>query len=193
MTATLLDDPFRLLADSDLCRRNGRVLTVIGLVIEAGGLQAAVGERCTIERSRQGDSVPAEVVGFREGKTLLMPLGEMAGIAPGNRVLATGVTFELAVGEELLGRVLDGLGSPIDGGLPLLDGDHPPLLRRRPATIRSAVHGSDSRLPLGVRAPSTPSSRCGRGQRLGDFCRLRRRQVVAARDDRAALVAPTST
>jgi flagellum-specific ATP synthase len=166
MTSALLDGSFGLIADSDLCRRNGRVLTVIGLVIEAGGLHAAVGERCSIERSRRGDSVPAEVVGFRDGKTLLMPLGEMTGIAPGNRVIATGGSFELAVGEELLGRVLDGLGRPIDGGLPLRAITRRPSAGEPPDSLRRTR--IESRLPLGVRALDTLVP-VGRGQRLGIF------------------------
>ena len=95
-----------------------------------------------------------------------MPLGQMTGIAPGNRVVATGGAFDVIVGEELLGRVLDGLGSPIDGGLPLRAitrrssaGDPPDSLRRTRI---------DSRLPLGVRALDTLVP-VGRGQRLGIF------------------------
>ena len=162
----VLEAPFRVLADADLCRTNGRVLTVIGLVIEATGLQAAVGERCTIEPGRRLEPVPAEVVGFRDGRTLLMPLGEMSGIAPGNRVLASGAAFELAVGEELLGRVLDGLGNPIDGGLPLQSTAHRPAAGDPPDSLsRTRI---ETRLPLGVRALDTLVP-CGRGQRLGIF------------------------
>ncbi len=60
--------------------------------------------------------MPAEVVGFRDGRTLLMPLGEIVGVGPGNVVSSTGRPFEIRVGDGLLGRVLDGLGRPIDGG-----------------------------------------------------------------------------
>jgi flagellum-specific ATP synthase len=166
MSSALFDTAVRALDDADLCRTNGRVLTVIGLVIEATGLHAAVGERCTIERGRRTEPVPAEVVGFRDGKTLLMPLGEMTGIAPGNRVVATGGSFDLAVGEELLGRVLDGLGSPIDGGLPLRSTVRRPAAADPPDSLRRAR--IETRLPLGVRALDTLVP-CGRGQRLGIF------------------------
>jgi flagellum-specific ATP synthase len=166
VTPALLEEPFRVLADADLCRTNGRVLTVIGLVIEASGLHAAIGERCVVERGRRTEPVPAEVVGFRDGRTLLMPLGEMSGIAPGSRVLATGSSFELPVGEELLGRVVDGLGEPMDGGLPLRSSVRRPVAADPPDSLRRArIH---SRLPLGVRALDTLVP-CGRGQRLGIF------------------------
>jgi flagellum-specific ATP synthase len=166
MSTETLEEPFRILADADLCRTNGRVLTVIGLVIEATGLRAAIGERCTIEPGRRIAPVPAEVVGFRDGKTLLMPLGEMSGIAPGNRVIASGAAFELPVGEELLGRVLDGLGNPIDGGLPLQSKVHRPVAGDPPDSLsRTRI---DTRLPLGVRALDTLVP-CGHGQRLGIF------------------------
>jgi len=166
MTSPLLEDAVRALADADLCRTNGRVLTVIGLVIEASGLHAAVGERCIIERGRRTEPVPAEVVGFRDGRTLLMPLGEMTGIGPGNRVIATGASFDLPVGEELLGRVVDGLGEPIDGGLPLRSSVRRPVIADPPDSLRRAR--IETRLPLGVRALDTLVA-CGRGQRLGIF------------------------
>ncbi|HEY4347364.1 MAG TPA: FliI/YscN family ATPase [Gaiellaceae bacterium] len=164
--SSLLEGPFRVLEDADLCRTNGRVLTVIGLVIEATGLRAAIGERCSIEPGRRLEPVPAEVVGFRDGKTLLMPLGEMSGIAPGNRVISSGTAFDLIVGEELLGRVLDGLGRPIDGGLPLQSTTRRPTAGDPPDSLSRAR--IDQRLPLGVRALDTLVP-VGRGQRLGIF------------------------
>src|SRR4249919_1938420 len=102
------------LLSADLQRTRGRVTNLIGLVIEATGLRAEVGELCTITTGRNRDRVPAEVVGFRDGRTLLMPLGEMHGIGPGMPVTPTGGSFRVPVGPQLLGRVLDGLGRPID-------------------------------------------------------------------------------
>ncbi|HLH14155.1 MAG TPA: hypothetical protein VKV16_05150, partial [Solirubrobacteraceae bacterium] len=88
--------------ETDLARRHGFVTNLIGLIIEVTGLQAEVGEVCLVGtgRSRAGAHapVPAEVVGFRDGRTLLMPLGELTGIGPGTRVLATGAPFRVAVG-----------------------------------------------------------------------------------------------
>ena len=93
----------------------GRVVQLIGLVIESEGPLCAVGELCRIEGGRNiGDSV-AEVVGFRQGRVLLMPLGETQGIHPGAEVVALGHPLEIPVGPDLLGRVLNGLGEPIDG------------------------------------------------------------------------------
>ncbi|MDK9701121.1 MAG: FliI/YscN family ATPase [bacterium] len=92
---------------------SGRVVQVVGLVIESQGPHATVGEACRI-RTKLG-WIPAEVVGFRSGRVLLMPLGEAAGIAPGAEVIALKHQWTVPVGEELLGRVLDGLGKPMDG------------------------------------------------------------------------------
>ncbi|MCW2949869.1 MAG: type secretion system ATPase, FliI/YscN [Thermoleophilia bacterium] len=150
-------DPYRL---------NGRVVQVIGLVIEAQGPEAKVGELCHVHVSRHDDAVPAEVVGFREGRTLLMPLGEMRGIAPGNEVVASGYPVRIGVGDALLGRVINAQGEPIDGKGPIaaearmsLYADPPPPLSRRRI---------DSQLELGVRAMDSMLP-MGRGQRLGVF------------------------
>ncbi len=150
-------DPYRL---------NGRVVQVIGLVIEAQGPEAQVGELCHVHVSRHDPPIAAEVVGFREGRTLLMPLGEMRGIGPGNEVVASGHPVRVVVGESLLGRVVDATGEPIDGKGPIeaearvsLFADPPaPLQRRR----------IDSQLDLGVRAMDSMIP-CGKGQRLGVF------------------------
>ena len=107
--------PPRAIGEADLARRHGYVSNLIGLIIEATGLQAEVGEVCLVGTERNRAAVSAEVVGFRDGRTLLMPLGELHGIGPGTRVLATGAPFRVAVGEALLGRVVDGLGIPEDG------------------------------------------------------------------------------
>jgi len=157
---------FNTIHDSDLHRMRGRVTNLIGLVIEATGLRAEVGELCTIAAGRNRELVPAEVVGFREGRTLLMPLGEMHGIGPGNPVSPTGRPFSLAVGDHLLGRVLDGLGRPIDGGPELTGGFSRATVGSPPDPLsRERI---DRRLDLGVRVLDTLVP-CGRGQRLGIF------------------------
>ena len=153
----------------DAYRLNGRVSELIGLVIESRGPEAGVGERCEIRvRGHRVGAPPleAEVVGFREGRTLLMPLGEPEGLAPGQTVVATGQALRVSVGPQLLGRVLDGLGRPMDG-LPApelvatrpVDGAPPDPLTRPPI---------DTPLTLGVRAIDTLMP-CGRGQRMGIF------------------------
>ncbi|MFT4034773.1 MAG: FliI/YscN family ATPase [Patulibacter sp.] len=150
---------------SDLQQVRGRVADVIGLIVEATGLSAEVGEVCELETGRHAAPVPAEVVGFRSGRTLLMPLAELHGIAPGNAVTPTGRHLEVRVSDDLLGMVVDGLGRPIDGLAP-------PAGHRRPieasppnAMLRQRI---TDRVGLGVRALDTLIP-CGRGQRLGIF------------------------
>ena len=139
---------------------------LIGLVVEATGLRAEVGELCTVSAGRTRRPVPAEVVGFRDGRTLLMPLGEMQGIGPGTPVSATGGAFQTPVGDALLGRVLDGLGRPIDDGPPLDTSE----LRSVAGQPPSPMHRTriTRRLELGVRALDTLVP-LGCGQRLGIF------------------------
>jgi flagellum-specific ATP synthase len=154
------------LRDADLHRRHGRVRDLIGLIVEATGLEAEVGEVCTIETGRGRDAVPAEVVGFRAGRTLLMALGEAAGIGPGASVVATGRPLRVQVSDALLGRAIDGLGRPIDGlgstgtgaARPVQASPPDPLQRPRIST----------RVSLGVRALDALVP-CGQGQRLGIF------------------------
>jgi flagellum-specific ATP synthase len=164
--SVVLDPYVEAIRSSDLHARRGRVKSLIGLVIEATGLRAEVGELCTIAAGRNGDPVAAEVVGFRDGGTLLMPLGEMHGIGPGNPVSATGKPFRLPVGEELLGRVLDGLGRPIDSMEPPEADEYRSTIAPPPSAMqRTRI---TNRLSLGVRALDgfVP---CGSGQRLGIF------------------------
>jgi flagellum-specific ATP synthase len=144
----------------------GRVVQLIGLVIESEGPLCAVGELCRIEGERRGGDSLAEVVGFREGRVLLMPLGETHGIHPGAEVVAMGHPLQVPVGPGLLGRVLNGLGEPIDG-LPPVRLDHlapcmaappHPLQRRRIRDVLgTGIKALDTLIPV------------GRGQRLGIF------------------------
>jgi flagellum-specific ATP synthase len=179
----LLERAREAIREADLARRHGFVTNLIGLIIEATGLQAEVGEVCLVGTDRNRAAVAAEVVGFREGRTLLMPLGELHGIGPGTRVLASGAPFRVEVGESLLGQVLDGLGNPADGQL-LADpahadaggelmggaGESPIYLRSTIATPPSALSRPRirERVGLGVRALDGLVP-CGRGQRLGIF------------------------
>ena len=155
-----------LLRGSDLARRSGRVSDLIGLVIEATGLQAEVGEVCLVNGDRGHDPVPAEVVGFRGQRTLLMPLGEMEGIGPGTTARATGSSFRIRVGDDLLGRVIDGLGNPLDG-MPVAAGGRPRSTAAAPPDALSRPR-IEERVDLGVRALDALVP-CGRGQRLGIF------------------------
>ncbi|MEZ5102669.1 MAG: FliI/YscN family ATPase [Thermoleophilia bacterium] len=161
-----LDAAADALRAADLHTLRGRVTNLIGLVIEATGLRAEVGELCEIAAGRNRGLVPAEVVGFRDGRTLLMPLGEMQGIGPGNQVAATGRPFGLHVGEHLLGRVLSGLGQPFDSGDPVDIGEHRSAVAPPPDPM-ARTHITE-RISLGVRALDTLVP-CGYGQRLGIF------------------------
>jgi flagellum-specific ATP synthase len=177
--AALLERATQAIRESDLARRHGFVTNLIGLIIEATGLHAEVGEVCLVGTDRNRAAVAAEVVGFREGRTLLMPLGELHGIGPGTRVLASGAPFRVAVGERLLGQVLDGLGNPADGQLAAdpLPSDEADLGSGGPLLARSTIATPPSalsrprireRVGLGVRALDGLVP-CGRGQRLGIF------------------------
>ena len=114
----LVDEATTAIREADLHRRTGRVVDLIGLIVEASGLEASVGEVCTIEAGRGRPSVPAEVVGFRAGRTLLMALGDATGHRPGRagdrfRADAEGRCFRCACWAVLWmvsGRPLDGLG-----------------------------------------------------------------------------------
>ncbi|MCB9784398.1 MAG: FliI/YscN family ATPase [Candidatus Omnitrophica bacterium] len=146
--------------------QNGRVEEIIGLVIESRGPAGSVGDLCEIKPGGNGERTPAEIVGFRRGKTLLMPLGEVSGISPGDEVISRGDLNQVAVGESLLGRVVDGLGVPMDGHGPILARDRVPILntpteamqRRRVTEV----------LPTGVKAIDGLVT-LGEGQRMGIF------------------------
>lgn len=155
----------KLLADVQETPRHGRVVHLVGLGIEAEGPDASVGEVLTVTAPGRPPLL-AEVVGFRNGRVLLMPLGDMSGIGPGALVTSTGSAFRIPVGEGLLGRVLDGLGRPIDGGpkinpdaLRLVESDPPHPLARVPI---------ESPLRLGIRAIDGFCT-VGKGQRIGIF------------------------
>jgi flagellum-specific ATP synthase len=165
-SATPLDRLSTALAGADLHRRRGRVTDLIGLILEATGLEAEVGELCEVHAGRSREAVPAEVVGFRSRRTLLMPLGQMTGIGPGDVVIATGEAVRVPVGAGMLGRVVDGLGRPIDGKGPLeIEGRRPTDARPPDPLERARIA---DRVSLGVRALDTLVP-CGRGQRLGIF------------------------
>ncbi|MDT2285504.1 flagellar protein export ATPase FliI [Paenibacillus larvae] len=99
----------------DPVRVNGKVTQVIGLTVESEGPDASIGDVCYIYPLKSDQPLKAEVVGFRDNKVILMPLGELDSIGPGCDVVGTGKPLTVPVGHELLGKVLDGLGQPLDG------------------------------------------------------------------------------
>lgn len=150
-----------------LLKATGQVTRVIGLTVEVKGISAGVGEVCDILVPGEQVSVKAEVVGFAEDVTLMMPLGELKGVFPGCYVVPRGKPFSVKVGVRLLGRILDGLGQPMDWEEPSWDPGEEysvhnvppnPLARKRIEEI----------LPTGVRAIDSLLT-CGRGQRIGIF------------------------
>ncbi len=164
--ANRLEGMLRRVRETRVIRNHGRVVQLIGLVVESEGPLAAVGEICRIESARHDGSTLAEVVGFRNNHVLLMPLGEMHGIHPGSEVVALGSTLRVPVGPSLLGRVIDGLGVPLDDLGPLYASEtvslntlppHPLKRQRIHQTFRTGIKSIDTFTP------------CGRGQRLGIF------------------------
>ncbi|MFN0150879.1 MAG: FliI/YscN family ATPase [bacterium] len=150
----------------DPIRLNGRVEEVVGLVIESRGPRASLGEVCLVYGGRNAPPIRAEVVGFRAGRVLLMPLADIAGVAPGSEVIATGAPLRVPVGDELLGRVLDGLGQPIDGRGDLRAMHYRAVSAEPPSPLRRRrVHEP---LETGVRAIDALLT-CGKGQRMGIF------------------------
>ena len=165
MIANLKKYPDRL-NEISLYQYKGKVSRVIGLTIESRGPAVRLGETCHIYPIKSKDPVLAEVVGFKEDTVLLMPLGEMEGIGPGSMVIATGNTLEVDVGEQLLGRILDGMGNPIDDfEPPSLNYSYP--VNNQPPNPLSRTKITEP-LPLGVKAIDGFLT-CGRGQRIGIF------------------------
>ncbi len=146
--------------------RYGKVNQLVGLVVEAAGPDdVALGEGCWLG-DRGGSAVPAEVIGFRRGRVLLMPLGEVEGIRPGTRVFPTRGLMRIPVGRTLRGRIIDGLGRPLDGAGPVSAESWRTVHRAAPEPLsRRRVCAA---LGTGVRAIDGMVT-CGRGQRLGIF------------------------
>jgi FliI/YscN family ATPase len=149
----------------DLFRRTGTVTELVGLLIESMGPAAALGDFCEI-RTSKGNRVRTQVVGFRNGRVLSMPLEETSGLQLGDLITARSQESAVAAGPQLLGRVLDGFGEPIDGGGPIHARDAYDLYRAPPGPLErehiveplvTGIRVIDSLLP------------CGKGQRVGIF------------------------
>ncbi len=110
----LLDKYCDTVSNTKTLRQIGKVIEIIGLIIEADGPEASIGDLCYIYNKMDEKPVAVEVVGFKESRILLMPLGSMDGLRPGATVISTGEPMKVNVGNQLIGRVLDGLGNPID-------------------------------------------------------------------------------
>jgi len=153
------------LEKASTCLLKGKISQAIGLTLEASGPRVKLGELCYVKTNYAGGQlVPAEVVGFKDRKILLMPLGNLEGIGPGSELLATGTTLRVPVGMDLKGRVLNGLGEIIDdkgrikpeSSYPVMNSPPNPLKRQRITQV----------LPVGIKAIDGLIT-VGKGQRLG--------------------------
>ncbi len=155
-----------ILDKSDFIQYYGKVSKVVGLTIESDGPEVDIGELCKLHASKGKRIINTEVVGFKDNKALLMPLGEMAGVGPGNLVVASDSVLKVGVGENLIGRVLDGLGYPIDDKEPLKPEQYYPINNKPPHPLnRKRI---TEPLTLGIKAIDGLLT-VGKGQRIGIF------------------------
>ena len=152
--------------NSNTVKKIGRIIEIIGLTIVADGPASSIGDLCYITGENIPEKISAEVVGFREDRVLLMPLGSMEGLCAGAKVINTETQMKVKVSETLLGRVLDGLGNPIDDKGEIIADEYYPTnakiinpLERKPI---------DEPLSLGLRAIDGLNT-IGKGQRVGIF------------------------
>lgn len=155
-----------ILKRKDFANYSGKVSRIIGLTVESIGPAVNINELCEIYNIKDDNPVLAEVIGFNDNVVSLMPLGSLEGIGPGSPVIATGKRMHVSVGYELIGRVLDGLGKPIDKAnnsegkvlYPIYNEPPNPLIRK---VIKTP-------LSLGIKAVDGLHT-IGRGQRVGIF------------------------
>ena len=167
MGASVNLEKYRICLDAlDPIQAQGRVTQVVGLVVEASGPACRLGAVCDIFTREGGRRLAAEAMGFRNNRVLLMPLEEIRGIAPGCCVVARQQKSTVRVGRALLGRVIDGVGAPIDSKGPLTAAEEYPLY----TTAVNPLHRRriQSPLDLGIRAINGLLT-VGCGQRVGVF------------------------
>lgn len=155
-----------ILNKNDFVEYTGKVSRVVGMTIEAAGPEVNIGELCQIHSFKGKKEITAEVVGFKENKVLLMPLGDMSGIGAGNLVTAKNTTLRVSVGKQLIGRVLDGLGCPIDDKGELNTEKFYPVDNTPPHPLQRKRISEP--LPLGIKAIDGLLT-IGKGQRVGIF------------------------
>jgi len=156
----------KILENMDSLEHAGRVTKIIGLAVEATGPSAKIGDICEMYTLDGERSIQAEIVGFREGHTLLMPFGNVEGIGLGSYVLYTGTSLRVPVGKQLVGRILDALGNSFDDMPPPEPDTWYPAENSPPNPLtRDRIHEV---LPLGIKAIDSMLT-VGRGQRLGIF------------------------
>lgn len=142
----------------------GRVRNVVGLTIEATGPTMRIGDFCTIRSRCERVNVPVEVVGFRDERILLMPLGDSRGIGPGDVLIPTHAPLHVRGSMALLGRVINGIGDPLDGGPALTTGEPLDIMTKPPPALdRTRIVEP---ITTGIRSIDTFTT-CGMGQRIG--------------------------
>ncbi|MBR4085041.1 MAG: flagellar protein export ATPase FliI [Lachnospiraceae bacterium] len=161
-----LERKYNRVLDEVFFRKLGKVVNVVGLTIESAGPDARLGDVCRIipNGKEEAEPIMAEVVGFKDKKTLLMPYDAVDGISLGSMVENTNEPMMVKVSKELLGMTLDGLGRPIDGSV--IRGTRYPIEATAPDPMSRAI--IDEVLPLGVKAVDGLMS-VGKGQRIGIF------------------------
>jgi len=153
------------LLNYDLLRWRGTVTEVTGLLIESQGPASAVGSFCEI-RTHQGRTIRTQVAGFKNGRILSIPLEDIEGVEPGAPIYARVADAQVRVGPDILGRVLDGFGRPMDGGPPLSSNESYGLFKEPPGPMDRALISQP--LATGIRAIDSMLT-CGYGQRIGIF------------------------
>lgn len=161
MSALDLSSYARAVEGADPMKVYGLVTEITGIIIKATGIKASIGESCRI--LSDAVELDAEVVGFRDGKVLLMAVGELSGIKAGSRVLPIGKKVAVRVCPELVGRVINDQGEPLDGKGPLGGGEYP-LYSTTPHPLKR--HRISEPIDLGIRAINGLLT-CGKGQRIG--------------------------
>lgn len=154
------------LKDRDFYEYGGRVSQIFGLTVEAVGLSAKLGDICRIYTDDKTKFILSEVVGFKEKKVLLMPFGDLSGVGPSSYVVSDNRSLKVPVGEAFLGRVLDGLGNPMDDLGAVQAQDYYPIMNNPPSPLeRNRI---TEKLPLGIKAIDSMLT-LGKGQRIGIF------------------------
>ena len=163
---TQVSDTLHAIAHCETVPRVGKVTQYYGMAVESNGPDVFLGELCEVYPPSQVAPIMAEVVGFRDGKVMLMPYGNMHGVHIGSEIIATGKAATVPVGPDLIGRVVDAFGQPLDDGPDVVEAEHYPLypepinpLTRKPITeiLETGVGVIDGFLTV------------GKGQRMGIF------------------------
>ncbi len=165
MSAPLFDDQLKMLQRGRLLRVTGRVAEVTGLTVVAEGLRLPLGSGCEVSPANR-PPVLAQVVGFAGERTILMPMGELVGTSAGDPITSAASLEWVGVGREMLGRVLDGLGRPMDGKGAILPECQYPVHGEAPEAL--SRHLIDSSVATGIRSIDAMHT-IGRGQRMGLF------------------------